>query len=422
MKNIILLCAFLISGTIFCQNKVAHQKQDIQKVISKSDTEVKNVKVDILDKGIVTSSKVYQMSSVQIPQNREFNVKYDVKPEELKGDEVPNTLKNNEALGTGQLPNNYLRIPEIMYSKVKNSDEIISYQIYLVSKSSFKYNHKDELFLGDVDFVLIDIKDESSTKELEQPVHIEIDQGNVDQIQPKSFSLSKLNLPPSKIKLSEENGLDSLQIRILTASNLAGYPVSLKVEPALRISTLAKNVHAFGMGKIKMNINTIGSSSLDSIQVSLDTDNGKITPEKITLKNNELKTVQLQSGNKLGKVKIKATGRGANSFAYKSNLIVINYVFPWIFVFLLIAGGAVGSLARHQKKINITKLFFGMIDGFIAGIFYFFLKIPIPKLGELDYIGVVIFGIGILGGLATITSLFPFVKTLIFPSPAADVE
>jgi len=419
MKFSTFLIALLVSTTIYSQIET-HEKRDVEKILSKTNAKVKNVKVDILDKGNVTSSKEYKMNSIQIPQNKDINIKYAERPEVLNDDKVPNSLKNYKTTGSQQLSREYLRLPEIIYSKVKNSNEIISYQIYLISKSSFKFNHQDELFLGGVDFVLIDTKNETSTKELEQPVLIEIDQGEVDQIQPKRFTLNKLNLPPSKIKLSEENALDSLQIRILTASNLSGYPVYLKVEPTLRISTLAKNVNAFGMEKINLNISTFGSSSSDAIQVKIDTDNGKITPKKIILKNNEIKTVQLQSGDKLGKVQIMATGKGPNSLAYKSNLIVINYVFPWIFVGLAMFGGLTGSLVRFRKKTKFVKLLLGMLDGFVATILYFFLKIPIPKLGELDYIGVVIFGIGLLGGFATITSLFPYLRTLILGKGKSD--
>ena len=419
MKISIFLIAVLVSTTIFSQTKTQKAK-DVEQIIAKTDSKVQNVKVDVLDKGNITSSKQYQMSSIQLPQNKDINIKYAERPEVLSATKVPTSLKNYEAIENEQLPRAYLRLPEIRYSKVKNSNEIISYQIYLISKSSFKFNHQNELFLGDVDFVLIDTKNETSTKELEQPVLIEIDQGDVDQIQPKRFTLKKLNLPPSKIELTEENALDSLQIRILTASNLSGYPVYLKVEPALRISTLTKNVNAFGMEKINLNINTIGSSSPDEIQVKIDTDSGKLTPQKITLKNNEIKTVQLQSGDKLGKVQIIATGRDTNSIAYKSNLIVINYVFPWIFLGLAMFGGLTGSLVRFRKKTKFVKLLLGMLDGFVATILYFFLKIPIPKLGELDYIGVVIFGIGLLGGFATITSLFPYLRTLILGKRKSD--
>ena len=413
MKFSTFLTVLLISTVIYSQ-KEAHEIKEVEQILSKINSQVKNVKVDILDKGNVTSSKEYKMNSIQIPQNKDINIKYAERPEVLKDNKVPNSLKNYETIGSEQLSRKYFRLPEIMYSKVKNSNEIISYQIYLVSKSSFKFNHQDELFLGGVDFVLIDTKNEASTKELEQPVLIEIDQGDVDEIQPKRFALSKLNLPPSQIRLTEENALDSLQIRILTASNLSGYPVYLKVEPTIRISTLTKNVNAFGMEKINLNINTIGSSSSDEIQVKLDTDSGKITPQKITLKNNEIKTVQLQSGDKLGKVQIIATGRGPKALAYKSNLIVINYIFPWIFIGLAMFGGLIGSIVRYRNKTKIVKLLLGMLDGFVASILYFFLKIPIPKLGELDYIGVVIFGIGLLGGFATITRLFPYLGTLIF--------
>lgn len=412
MKNLLFLLALLVSFVSHTQIKMK-QKRDIQKVISKSNTDVKSVKINVLDKGRIFSTEEYKINNVEPPQDKEFILKYAEMPEKLTTTEIPSDLKNKAVFGQDQLLNNYLKIPEIMFSKAKNSDEIISYQIYLVSKSALKYNHDKELFLGEVNFVLIDVANEASTKELAQPVLIEIDQGDVDEIAPKSFSLSKLNLPPSKIKLSEENGLDSLQIRILTASNLSGYPVSLQVEPTLKISTLTRNVNAFGMEKIDLSVSTVGSSSADSVQVSFNASSGKITPKQLTLKSNDIKNIQLQSGDRIGKVQISAIGRGSNAVAYKSNLIFINYVFPWMFLGLAMAGGLVGSVIRFRKKTKFVKLLLGMVDGLVACVLFFFLKIPIPQLGELDYIGVVIFGIGVLGGIATVTSLFPYLKSLI---------
>ena len=167
----------------------------------------------------------------------------------------------------------------------------------------------------------------------------------------------------------------------------------------------------FGLEKTKLNINIVGASSIDPVEVSFP--KGRVKPDKIQLSSNETKTVTLRSGNSLETLDIQAQGIGTNSQNYISNTVKVTYIFPWLFIIFSLIGGLLGYIARYQKKTKWKYIYLGMIDGLIAVIFYFVLKIPIKFLGELEFLGFVICGVAILGGLAGITRLFPSVKTLL---------
>ncbi len=300
-----------------------------------------------------------------------------------------------------------------MSSKAEGSNTIIDYQIYFTSSKPFKYDQHSDTFNGSLGFVLVDISDGSIVKNLSEPAYIEVSSEEIDHINPEKLSVSHLSLPSSEIELSEKNGSDSLKLKIITKNNLSGYDTYIKVEPTLNIRSEGKDIMGFGVEQASIDVRIIGSSSEDSVEVSISAESGKFEPEHFTLRNNELKKVALRSGYKLDSVQISAIAKGAGSENYESNTFKIYYSFPWLFMVFAIIGGVLGCIARYRKKLKLRKILLGMVDGLLTCVLYFFLKIPIPEIGELENTGVVVFGVGILGGFATITKLFPYLKSLL---------
>ena len=403
MKNLILIWILLISNIVFAQTELS--KVDSYKKILPAENA--RVKLEVVDRGRVESSEIISVNDLHIPPNRSINIIYDDKINYVKRNEVPVNLSPLETSKDWKV------IPEILFSKIQGSDEIVSYRIFFTSVRHFKYNYENNLFSAGLDFVLVNAIDGGDVKNLEEPVYIEVRSQEIDEIQPREFSVGHLSLPSSEIELTEKNGLDSLEIKIITRSNLSGYGTYVHVEPALSINSSNKNIMGFGVEKLQLDVRTIGSSSSESVQVNFTAESGKFNPKNIVLKNNEQQSVQLKSGNKLGRIEINAIGRSSDSIDYDSNTLIINYTFPWLFIIFSIIGGVMGSLVRFRKEINIKKIFLGMLDGFTACILYFILKISIPQLGELDNLGFVVLGIGILGGLAKITMVFPFIGSLL---------
>lgn len=405
MKHKILLGVLLISCTVFAQtfNK---RIEYVKKAVPLSSTKLKMVVLD--ENNREESTKTGTIDQLQIPESKRLNLQYDTKINTVKESDVPANLATPL-----QRPEQWKIVPEILSSKVEGSNIIIDYQIYFTSVKPFKYDQISDTFNGKLGFVLVDISDGSIAKNLSEPAYIEVNSEEIDHINPEKLSVTHLSLPSSEIELSEKNGSDSLKLKIITKNNLSGYDTYIKVEPTLNIRYEGKEIMAFGVEKATIDVRMIGSSSEDSVDVSFSSGSGTFTPDHFSLKNNEVKKIALRSGYKLGDVQISAIAKGKDAENYESNVLTIQYIFPWVFMVFAIAGGIVGSIARYRKKIKFRKILLGIVDGLLACVFYFFLKIPIPEIGELENTGVVVFGVGVLGGLATVTKLFPYLSSLI---------
>lgn len=405
MKKALILGMLLISNSVFSQIS-KRQTEYVKKTVPTSNTQIKMVVLDDNNKAISTDTAT--LNQLQVPEKEKFIIQYDTKINEVKESQL--SPKLTEAFIT---PKEWKIVPEILSSKQKGSDAIIAYQIYFTSVQPFKYDQDSMTFKGKLGFVLIDIADGSIVKDLNEPAYIEVNSEEIDQIRPEKLSVAHLNLPSSEITLSEKHGSDSLKLKIITKNNLAGYDTYIKVEPTLKISSETNNIMSLGVEKALIDVRMIGSSTEDSVLVSFSSESGEFIPDQLTLKHNELKKVELRSGYKLGNVQVSAIGKGAQSTNYESNRFEIKYVFPWLFILFSMAGGIVGSVIRFRKKISLKKVLLATIDGLAACIIYFILKVPIPQLGELESFGAVVFGVGILGGFATITGIFPYIKTLV---------
>jgi hypothetical protein len=324
MRHALILGMLLISNSVFSQ--ISKPKTEyVKKTVPISNTQIKMVVLDDNNKAISTDTST--LNQLQIPEKKNFFIQYDTKINEVNKSQL--TPKLTDVLKT---PNDWKVVPEILSSKLEGSEVIVAYQIYFTSVQPFKYDQDSNTFNGKLGFVLIDISDGSVVKNLNEPAYIEVNSEDIDKIIPEKLSVNHLSLPSSEIILSEKNGSDSLKLKIITKNNLAGYDTYIKVEPTLKISSETKNIMSFGVEKALIDVRMIGSSSVDSIQVSFSSESGEFIPHQLTLKHNQLKKVELRSGYNLGTVNISAIGKGAFSTNYESNRFEIDYSFPWLFI------------------------------------------------------------------------------------------
>jgi len=412
MNYKILLGILLISHLSIGQT-INRRTELLRKAVPQTNTRLKMVVLD--DNNHQESTRTGTIDQLQIPETKRLNIQYDTKINAVKESQLPTKLSTPM-----QRPQQWKIVPEILSSKVEGSDDIIDYQIYFTSVKPFKYDQASDAFNGKLGFVLVDISDGSIVKNLSEPAYIEVNSSEIDHISPEKLSVDHLSLPSSEIEMSEKNGSDSLKLKIITKNNLDGYDTFIKVEPTLNIRSEGKSIMGFGVEKVLIDVRMIGSSAEDSVEVSFSAESGTFTPDHINLKNNELKKVELRSGYNLGKVQISAIAKGGGSEDYESNKFYIHYSFPWLFLAFAIIGGIFGSIARYRKKIKFRKILLGMVDGLLACVLYFFLKIPIPEIGELEKTGIVVLGIGFLGGIATVTKLFPYLKSLVSKEEPKD--
>lgn len=404
-----LIIGFLLISSILCAQikKNVHEISNYNKILKDENS---RVKMEVFDKETVKSSQSYNLNDLKIPENKKVNIVYGSKVSEVKEAQVPKPLITTYPSG------DFRAIPEILFSKVKGSEDIVSYRIFFTSSIPFEYDHDKDLFEGGLGFVLVNALDNLVVSELEDPVYVEVVSTEIEEIAPKKLEINHLSLPSSEISMSQKDGVDSLKIKIITNSNLEGYETYVPIRPTLNLSVQETSIMAFGVEKTQLNVALKGSSTADSVEVSFSTD--KIIPSKFKIAANETKQVELRSGNSLGKINIKASGRGLKAQEYVSNTLEIRFVFPWLFILIAAIGGLLGHIARNRKSTEWQYSYLGMIDGLLAAIFFFFLNLVIPGIGELPFLGVWIFGIAALGGYLRLSGLFPFIRNLTTPPDA----
>ena len=247
MKAKVVLAALLMSSMVYSQiqRKEVHKIESYEPILK---TEKSKVKMEVFENNRIESSKTYDLNTIKIPENRNVNIAYDDKIKNVEQDLVPAELVSQFST------NEFKVIPEILVSKVKGKNEMVSYQIYFTSSQPFKYDHNTQKFNGQLEFVLVDPINQNTVSDLEDPVYVEVKSSEVDDISPNSFEINHLSIPSSQIKLSQQNGMDSLQIKIVTKSKLEGYPAYVPIEPSLKITAQDTKIMGYGLEATQLQV------------------------------------------------------------------------------------------------------------------------------------------------------------------------
>jgi hypothetical protein len=223
------------------------------------------------------------------------------------------------------------------------------------------------------------LSSDNRTKNISNPVFIELHSNYLETIKPNQLEISHLNLPSTTVSVATENAADSVEVRIITKSNADGYKTYLKVEPTLALFTNRNQIQGFGVQQVPLQLRWIGSTAEESKQVALSTSNGSISPTTVELKYNSPQTVYVRSEG-TGQATITASTSGA-----QSNELNITFVFPWMFLLFSVLGGFVGGTAKYFTLEDKPESFFAttlgsLAIGFIGAVAYFVLGINLLSL------------------------------------------
>ncbi|HJS53415.1 MAG TPA: hypothetical protein VJ765_02695 [Chitinophagaceae bacterium] len=269
-------------------------------------------------------------------------------------------------------------IPELYVNPMGGQSEATAYRIVFTLQQPFTYSYSLNKFIARLAFLLI--SESGDYSRVIDPVKIEVRSDEIDLIKPKSsFEINHLSLPSYDLELEADKLNDSVTLKVLTVSNIAGYPTHLKVEPGLEISSNRKTLQGLGVQEIPITVRFVGSSSSDSVTVSFSPEKGTIKPISLNMSYNRSATVTLRSEG-TGKSKITAI---ANS--YESNELNFIFIFPWPFLLFAILGGLAGSYIKPDAKsgkrnFTVKKILVGIITGIIGAGAYYFLGINLLGL------------------------------------------
>lgn len=376
MKNIILLL-FLIP--FFVATGQETRRQLNQRINSLPPTQ--KVKVQEYENTQKKAEEVVDAGSFSLPDNMNKLIiaKYDdqiIKVTEPEKEKMERKFNLN-------IPKNNLKIiPEYyVFAPEGNNEELIVTPVIINSKP-LTYD-KDKGYEAELNFILYSESAGENGQKVKSPIHLEI-KSPILQPDPEQLSIEHVNLPSTRVKVFTKSANDSVELRIITNSNIPeGYPYFLKVTPVLEINTNRPSMQGLGIQEIPISVQFKGSGNSKKENVIVKSSSGIVEPSSFKLAYNEIKMVKLRSEG-LDSINIQASTSSSEVAIQDSNIIVIHQKFPFAFLTFSLIGGLLGVLIRfgfQRSKKYPWKLFMaGILMGFLGAVIYYVLGISFFKV------------------------------------------
>jgi len=179
---------------------------------------------------------------------------------------IPNKIKSEQ-------PANVYMLPEVYYARAKGSQEEIAYGILIIDAAPLHYNLDKEIFEGSIRVLPVELHDDnvkvSGIRELATPEEIIVSFG----AESRNLKITQVNWPPQNVVVSARDPLDSLQVKVITMSQPAGYKQNLAVEPAILLS--ARSVfQGMGLQTIPVTVAMKGVSKHSPVSVIIESSLG----------------------------------------------------------------------------------------------------------------------------------------------------
>ncbi|MFL5740849.1 MAG: hypothetical protein ACJ75B_11570 [Flavisolibacter sp.] len=349
------------------QNPKAIDKELILQHYHKPDT---TVKFQVIKNGAVVRTETSKLNAIRLGAGEKLILQ--PKKEITPVDQA--TVNKLRSVSSIQFDRYSLKkLPEVTIETKDSSNQQISYQLYFFPYEPFTYNDTSKKFQSRMGFFFLRSDSASAVNPID-PVNIIITSDDLKLASQLSLKIDHLNFPPTDVDLAGDDLSDSVEIRVITASRPEGYQTFLKIKPALEISTTASSLQGYGVQKIPVDVRMIGSTSADSIRVTLTPSKGKLTNESMMLRYNTPQIVYLTSAG-TGQTLISAKSSNLESHLY------LQYDFPWYFLLASLLGGLLGGFAQFftgdNKKFSARPIVGGVFAGLVGAMAYYGLGISL---------------------------------------------
>ncbi len=390
MKSLIfsIILILFISTLLNAQRTITRQRLISPQLLQKKVTfKVSNDLTEVKD----TSARVERVSSFRLKEGEEKAVAQTgqaisrVDQSVLQG--MINTTGNERIF----------MVPELYYAKESVTGLQIAYRILFIDAAPLKYDFARKLFEGSIRFIPLEVNNEgtsqSGQKKLSNPEEILVSYGTIS----KPLQIQSINWPPLDISVQSVEALDSVEVKILTVSNPLGYPKKLGVEPAIVLSSARTRIQGMGIQTIPVHISLKGVSGNKAIPLGIETSLGSLDSSRIVVVGDQPTIVNLRSES-IGNIEIKAVNQ-----KYRSNVLELKAVFPWLFLLLALLGGLIGALGKNllgKNKVRFRPLAMGSILGLIAAVAYWGLGIVLIgfSIETRGFNEAMVMGLGLLAG------------------------
>jgi hypothetical protein len=317
----------------------------------------------------------------------------------VKDENKPKSIKKKVVIN-GKLKKLDTKVlPELYMTSLENSDQVVTFKIFVDTVQPLVYNTAEENYTGTFDITLVEDSVSFFTKKkLKDPVSVNISVGSRADIDPQEIFIDQLN-DPVKIKITDYSEKNLVPLLIKTNFKPLGYATYLRKQTMiLHIESQSESVQGMGIQTIPIDISLHGYTGDDTITVGINTNRGYVNPKQIKLTKKSIGTIYLTS-EYLGDANIKVFASG-----FITDKKIFYFVFPWIFILFSLVGGLLGALVIYLTKKGKRKFLkiigTGILTGFIFAILYYVLGIEVfaIKLSH-TYNESAVLGISFLGAL-----------------------
>ncbi len=242
-----------------------------------------------------------------------------------------------------------------------------TYQPVYVRQGGLRYSTAERRFEGSFLIGIVDAANPGEARATGSSVGLVFGSDAVS-VDPGIVLLTHTGGIRERVNVYSSVPLDSVKVDIVPDFDPSrGVPIWLPVHPAIVFESAPRSIQSFGVEIGSFLVSVRGRTLNDSVDVSLSTDNGTISPNTIRI-GGAGTTIRLRSKGPRGSVKVRALAAGMEPAE-----IDVAYVWPIPFSIAAVVGALLGAFFASMFSINASsktsaaKRFGGAMLGGVLG-------------------------------------------------------
>jgi len=266
--------------------------------------------------------------------------------------------------------------PNTIYRARTSDNEEVDFIPLFVSKRPVMFDSREGTWNTSLEVILQEIRNgelNEDPKKLNSPVSYNVYASDV-LVDVFEIEYINVDIPPRNIKLHPdtvripETDKNTVLLGLRETNTNSWFNDEREVNPFIRVSSHKNTIQGYGIETTLIDIELLGVSDFDPIEVSVRAENGFVEPQRVELSSMApVQTVSLRSkGAKKDVVTVASD--------VPSSPDGVDYVFPWVFLLFAIIGGIIGTLIRMlpkaKKGFRVKAFIAGVLTGFIVALAY----------------------------------------------------